>query len=100
MDERLDEIAAERLVTFLSVPLPAAELDARAAFGFGAIETRAFQIIRTVQDVGTKLLLHVFLDMRTMKKLSGKRTKVGHEFHNSSRPAVWAVFATVTSLFA
>src|SRR5215468_5852246 len=88
MDERFDEIAAKRLVTFLSVPLPPAELHARAAFGFGAIQAGTFEIVGTVLDVGTKLLLHVFLDVHTMKKLSGKRTKVGQEFHNSSGSTV------------
>src|SRR5215469_2245245 len=57
-------------------------------------------MVGTVLDVGAQLLLHVLLDVRTMKKLSGKRTKVGQEFHNSSGSTVRAVCATRSFGFA
>jgi hypothetical protein len=62
----------------------AAELDARPAFCLGTTEAGTCKIIGAVLDVRAKLLLHVILDVGTMEKLRGKRTKVGHEFHTSS----------------
>src|SRR5215470_15516822 len=84
LDQRLDQISAERFVAFLSVPLAAAELDASTALRCGAIQAGALQIISAMLDVSPELLLHFFLDSRAMKDLGGKRAKVGEEFHDSS----------------
>jgi hypothetical protein len=62
----------------------AAELDPRAAFRLGTIQAGTFKIVGAELDMGAKLLPQLILDLRTMKKLSRKRSKVAQEFHTSS----------------
>src|SRR5262245_27957893 len=75
---------AERLVAVFFKPLLAAELDARAAFRFRAIQARTLQIVRAALDVSAQLFLDLLFDLGPIKKPGGKRAKVGQEFHNSS----------------
>ena len=58
LHERVEESAAERLRGFLFERVLAAEFDARAAFGFGAAEAGALQIVGAMLDVGAKFLFH------------------------------------------
>ena len=46
LDGSLNEISAQRLVAFLLELLLAAELDARTALGFAAVQSGTFQIFR------------------------------------------------------
>ena len=77
----------------------AAKFDARAAFGLGAIQTGSFQIVGAVLDVGAKLLLHVLVELRTMKKPGGDGMKVGQQLHIFSGSAARAEPIAVTRRF-
>ena len=56
--------------------LLAAELNARAAFGFGAVHAGTFQIIRAMLDVRLQLLSHFIFDCAAMEEPAGEGAKV------------------------
>ena len=62
-----DEVAAERFVDLFLVLLAAAELDARAAFGLGAIHAGALQIVGAVLNVRAKFLVHLGAELERAK---------------------------------
>jgi hypothetical protein len=76
---------AEFFAAFLVVTHAAAEFDDGAAFGLRARQTRTFQIVGAVLNVGAKFLGQVVVDARTVKEASGERTKISQEFHIPSR---------------
>jgi hypothetical protein len=61
------KLPAERFVNFFLVLLAAAELDARAAFGLRAIQTRSLKIVGAVLDVRAKLFVQFGAQLRTAK---------------------------------
>jgi hypothetical protein len=80
-------MTAHGFMAFFLEPPMAAELDPRAARGFCVRKAGPLQIVGTVLNMGTELVLHLSINPGTMKELERKRAKVGKEFHISSNCA-------------
>jgi hypothetical protein len=71
-------------VAFFPESLIAAELDARASFGFGVGKSGTFQIVDAVLDMRGKLFLYFAVSPRARKESEGEGAKVSQELHISS----------------
>src|SRR6185437_12030872 len=83
LQQSFDEVRAEGFADFFLIFLVAAEFDARAPFGFSARHAGTLEIIGAILDVRPKLLFHIVLNLRTIKKLGGDGAKVGRQLHIS-----------------
>jgi hypothetical protein len=70
LDEDLEEIAGYGFAAFLFESFTAAEFDACAPFRLGSIKAGAFEVVSTVLDVRTKLLIHVVFNARALDDAS------------------------------
>src|SRR5947209_6738654 len=90
LEKSVEKIAANSLLDFFFEALLSAELNAGAAFCLPTTQAGTLEIVSAMLDMRAKLLLHLLIEFRTMKKLCAKRTNVGQELHTSSG---WAASA-------
>ena len=81
LNHGFEQMSAHRFAAFFPESLIAAELDARAALGFGAGQPGTFQIVHPVLDMRGKLILYFVLSPRAMKESDGEGAKVSDELH-------------------
>src|SRR5580700_2862571 len=88
LEKGFDGLAAEGCVRIFTEFLVAAELDAGAAFRFGAGQAGALEIVGAELDVGAEFLFRFDHDFGAVEEFGSEGAKIGQEFHTSSSRAV------------
>jgi hypothetical protein len=68
-------------VNLFFVFFAAAELDARASFGFGARKAGAFKVVGAKLDVGAEFVVQIGSNFRTLEKGGDAYGEIRQKFH-------------------